>query len=67
MDNERAMTMGLDLSIPRHLFFADSYFHYVLKEKSFSIQILFQLEKKSYQMGIPTGKTMSYQLIGKKY
>ena len=34
MDNERAMTTGLDLSIPRHLFFADSYFRVVLKEKT---------------------------------
>ena len=52
MDNERAMTTGLGLSIPRHLFFTDSSFSVVLKERRFVPSICF-----------PTRKAISYQMI----
>ena len=52
MDNERAMTTGLGLSIPRHLFFADSSFRVVLKERHFV-----------HSSCIPTRKAKSYQMI----
>ena len=52
MDNKRAMTTGLGLSIPRHLFFTDSSVSVLLKERRFFPSICF-----------PTRKAISYQMI----
>jgi hypothetical protein len=46
MDNERAMTTGLGLSIQKHLFFADSSFCVVSKEKQFVHSICIPTSKK---------------------